>query len=283
MAQITIDDSYEHGFAKEPRWGYGKPPHLGLLALMQKTNDSSGLVAEIARKQEGFLKDVPAKGGFVNWQDNFGTELDKVALVAHVAASLPSTVYEVGCGTSSHWLAWAREKLAPNMRIKCLDPEPRVFLPSGVEHDRRALQGVHPADVASELKAGDILFVDGSHRAWQNSDVVALVLDIMPLLEPGVIVHFHDIFFPEDYPHHWVGRLYSEQYLLAAALLGSEEYEPLFGSHYVGTVPSLKAQWDWLFALPALTGAKPAEWSMGGSFWFVKKERFFTEGTTIGS
>ncbi len=33
----------------------------------------------------------------------------------------------------------------------------------------------------------------------------------------------HDIFLPDDYPPEWADRYYSEQYLLAAWLLGGGE------------------------------------------------------------
>ena len=41
------------------------------------------------------------------------------------------------------------------------------------------------------------------------------------MLTKGVIVHFHDIFSPRDYPEDWIYRdvkLWNEQYLLEAFL-----------------------------------------------------------------
>ena len=55
-----------------------------------------------------------------------------------------------------------------------------------------------------------------------SSDVVVLWLDILPRLKPGVFVHIHDIFLPYDYPPDWVDRYYTEQYLLAVALLAPQ-------------------------------------------------------------
>lgn len=45
-------------------------------------------------------------------------------------------------------------------------------------------------------------------------------MDLLPRLRLGVVVHMHDIFWPNDYPPIWNDRYYSEQYLLAAYLLG---------------------------------------------------------------
>ena len=39
-------------------------------------------------------------------------------------------------------------------------------------------------------------FTTGSHRVFQNSDVTAFFLDVLPRLKPGILVHIHDIFCP---------------------------------------------------------------------------------------
>jgi hypothetical protein len=52
----------------------------------------------------------------------------------------------------------------------------------------------------TDLAAGDLLFVDSTHTVKTGSEVNRIVLDILPRLAPGVFVHFHDIYFPYDYP-----------------------------------------------------------------------------------
>jgi len=47
-------------------------------------------------------------------------------------------------------------------------------------------------------------------------------MDVLPRLRTGVIVHFHDIFWPYDYLPAWANQYYSEQYLLGAYLLGAD-------------------------------------------------------------
>lgn len=39
-------------------------------------------------------------------------------------------------------------------------------------------------------------------------------LELLPNLRKGVIVHFHDIYLPLDYPQFMCDRFYSEQYVL---------------------------------------------------------------------
>ena len=50
-----------------------------------------------------------------------------------------------------------------------------------------------------QLKAGDLLFIDSTHTVAPGSDVNRIILEVLPRLEVGVWVHFHDIYFPYDY------------------------------------------------------------------------------------
>ena len=47
---------------------------------------------------------------------------------------------------------------------------------------------------------GDILFVDSSHVVKAGSDCQLLFSDILPRLNPGTLIHFHDVFERFDYP-----------------------------------------------------------------------------------
>lgn len=67
------------------------------------------------------------------------------------------------------------------------------------------------------------MFFDGSHRCFQNSDVTAFFLDVMPRLPSGILIGIHDILWPQDYPPGWKDRYYSEQYVLGAYLLGAAD------------------------------------------------------------
>jgi predicted O-methyltransferase YrrM len=83
------------------------------------------------------------------------------------------------------------------------------------------------------LGADDILFIDSSHVVAVGSDVVREYLQILPSLNPGVLVHVHDIFLPSDYPRTAVLDnlwFWSEQYLLQAFLAFNPEFEVLWAA-----------------------------------------------------
>jgi len=99
---------------------------------------------------------------------------------------------------------------------------------------RQPLEEIGAAFV-DDLQPGDILFVDSSHRCYTNSDVCVLFLEILPMLPPVTIVHFHDILLPYDYPSAWATRYYTEQYLLACFLLSNPgKFELIFRGAFVG-------------------------------------------------
>jgi hypothetical protein len=70
------------------------------------------------------------------------------------------------------------------------------------------------------LQENDILFIDSTHVSKINSDVNRIFFVILPRIAPGVHIHFHDIFYPFEYPREWIyeGRAWNEAYLLHAFL-----------------------------------------------------------------
>ena len=85
------------------------------------------------------------------------------------------------------------------------------------------------------LSAGDILFIDSSHTVTTGGDVPYLFLEILPRLNPGVLIHIHDIFLPFDYPEQWVLEDWgwTEQYLVHAFLSYNQTFEILWPASYV--------------------------------------------------
>jgi hypothetical protein len=94
-----------------------------------------------------------------------------------------------------------------------------------------------PLPEFSKLAAGDMLFIDSSHVAKTGSDVNFLVFEVLPILQPGVIVHVHDILWPFEYPQEWVVKLrwsWNEAYLLRAFLQFNTAFEIMLFNSYVG-------------------------------------------------
>ena len=99
-----------------------------------------------------------------------------------------------------------------------------------------------PLSVFDQLDEQDVLFIDSSHVAKIGSDVTFIVLRILPRLKPGVLVHFHDIFYPFSYWANWIreGRAWNESLFLRAFLLGNPSFKVVAFNAFAGhTFPEL--------------------------------------------
>lgn len=208
-----------------PRYGYGKPPHRQLSKILEAGRN------EYAKRLSGFcsLKDslsqIPDESTLEMvdpcWgpQRNFSS-LDAVALYGMLFEFRPRQFVEVGSGYSTKFARRAIHDHSLRTRITSIDPAPRAKIDDLCDSViRRPLEELD-LSIFDELEAGDFLFIDSSHRTFSNSDVTVVFMDVLPRLKAGVVVHFHDIFWPYDYYPEWADRYYSEQYLLGSYLLG---------------------------------------------------------------
>jgi Methyltransferase domain len=159
--------------------------------------------------------------------------VDAETLHAMVRRFSPRHVVELGSGYSSLIIADALARNGSGAEHRCLDPYPSPLLPSG-RVEPIAAQDLEPAMLA-HLQEDDILFVDTSHTVKVGGDVNAIVLELLPQLSPGVLVHFHDIFLPYSYSrgHLESGHFWSEQYLLQAFLIGNHDWQVVLPNYAV--------------------------------------------------
>ena len=155
---------------------------------------------------------------------------DAELLWALVRATRPRRVVELGSGWSSLVLRAALEANGDGAAYRVFDPFPRDPAPPEVERVRA--QDV-PEDVFTSLQAGDVLFVDTTHTVKTGGDVNRIVLDLLPLLAPGVLVHFHDVLLPWELHRTWLERgwFWFEQDLLQAFLSGNDAWEVWIAAH----------------------------------------------------
>ncbi len=180
-----------------------------------------------------------------------------------VATTRPARYIEIGSGWSTKITRRAARVSGRALHITSIDPEPRAEIDALC--DRVVRKPVEEVDLAllDVLDAGDILFIDDSHRVFTNSDCVVLLLEVLPRLRQNVLIHVHDIHLPYDYPPEWNTRYYSEQYPLAAWLLAE-------GPHLRIELPNLFVSQDADLASllkPLWVGALSQVQRHGGSFW----------------
>lgn len=154
----------------------------------------------------------------------------------------PRQIIEVGSGVSTVCMLDAVRRNAgegrPGGQILCIDPFPkkRFRNASGVTHIESMVQTIDRS-VFDQLGAGDFLFIDSSHAVKTGSDVVALFLQVLPKLRPGVHIQIHDIAHPYLYVRDTLSTVFGwqETALLAALLTGNSHLRvsaSLSGLHY---------------------------------------------------
>ena len=166
--------------------------------------------------------------------------MDAELLYAMIRASGPQRVVELGSGYSTLLIALACARNADDGTATAHEvfdpfPRPHILGDALAASTLTALSATDvPLEVFATLESGDILFVDTTHTVKLGGDVNHLILDVLPILRPGVIVHFHDIFLPWEYPRQWFQEMHwywAEQYLLQAFLAYNHDFEVIVPAH----------------------------------------------------
>lgn len=182
----------------------------------------------------------PRQDLLFHYDNIYYTWSDALVLYGLMRVLKPARIIEVGSGWSSAvMLDTNRLFFEDNIALTFIEPFPdRLNALAATAASNRLVQSIvqHvPLEQFDQLKAGDFLFIDTSHVSKVGSDVNHLLFEVLPRLNSGVYIHFHDIFFPFEYPKEWVykGYAWNEIYLLRAFLMDNPHYEIVFMNTYL--------------------------------------------------
>ncbi|MBM3711906.1 MAG: class I SAM-dependent methyltransferase [Actinobacteria bacterium] len=149
----------------------------------------------------------------------------------------PKKIIEIGAGYSTFI---AVHNINKNASINCIEPYPSEFLKELVGNNKnkislidKKIQDCYQDKIFSSLEQNDILFIDSTHVVLIGGDLPVIFLKILPIIRKGVLVHFHDVSIPYEYPRKLVyksGRFYNELYM-AGNLVANCNYSFIFGSY----------------------------------------------------
>lgn len=168
--------------------------------------------------------------------------LDALVLFSMIRKNKPKRIIEIGSGHTSGLMMDVNERFFDNkINITFIEPYTETLYQRMRKGDKSRYKvipnGVQdvPLNVFKQLKKDDILFIDSTHVSKFNSDVNYELFDILPGLDKGVIIHFHDIFDGFVYPLGWLnwGWAWNEAYILRAYLMNNNEYEILSMNNYL--------------------------------------------------
>ncbi len=205
-----------------------------------------------------------------HFDNGFFSYADAIFFYSFLREFKPRRIIEIGSGYSTCVALDVNELFFQNeISCTCIEPYPDRLLSLLRPDDASRVKIVQEQvenlslDFFSSLSANDILFIDSSHVGKIGSDVLYELFEILPRLREGVIIHFHDVFYPFQYPREWVEsfhRAWNEAYFLRAFLQNNQAFKILFFNDYLGKLfPDL------------LEKATPlALKNTGGSLWMRK-------------
>jgi len=168
---------------------------------------------------------------------------DAITLYSFMRHYEPAKVIEVGCGFSSAAMLDVNDLfLNSSVQFTFVEPRPERLLDliSPEDQHKHTILDQNIQDVSLEvfrsLSANDILFVDTSHIVKVGSEVGHILFNILPELRPGVIIQFHDIYWPFENPKEWVleqGWTWNEVYLLHAFLQFNNTFEIMYFNSFI--------------------------------------------------
>lgn len=242
----------------------------GITGINLRTKEQLKLVTQFAQ----YYNDMPfnaERNDKVRYyfENGYYSYTDAIVLYSVIRHFKPKKIIEIGSGYSSA-VTLDTNELFFNHKIDLtfIDPDlTRLYsLMKGVDKHKvktfeSKVQSI-PIEIFLSLEASDVLFIDSTHVTKTGSDVNYILFEILPLLKSGVLIHFHDIFYPFEYPKEWVykGFNWNENYILKAFLMYNENFEIKIFSHYLH-----------LHHKEAFLELPLAYQNTGGNLWIEKK------------
>lgn len=260
---------WDHPVKPAPRFGYDRPPHRIIEEVLHSYREDFKSILKGTWDHKDRILEIPKNGDEKDgsqptWNNGFFPGLDVITLYSMIAQFEPSRYIEVGSGNSTKIVHKAKQDQGLSTRIISIDPEPRTDV--GDIPDELIKERLEDIDLSifDELGPNDVLFIDNSHRVLPNSDAMVVFMEILPYLNDHVLVHFHDIYLPYDYPSFMCDRFYSEQYCLAPFMIADPvKYRPVLPNYYVYKDEELASFVAPFFAEEQLKDVE----DHGGSFW----------------
>ena len=168
---------------------------------------------------------------------------DAVTLRAMIARERPRRIVEIGSGFSSACALDSIDEFKLPTKMTLVEPYTERLMerlrPSDMDRVDIIESGVQDVDIHifTSLEIGDILFIDSTHILKTGSDVNFELFRVLPLLRSGVMVHFHDMHYPFEYPDDWIitkNLSWNEIYAVRAFLMYNDRFKIDFMNHMFG-------------------------------------------------
>ena len=169
------------------------------------------------------------------FENDYFEHADGTILYSMIRTMKPKRIIEIGSGFSSALMMDVNNLFFENkIKLTFIEPYPERLYSLMKDKDTikneiltEIVQDVN-LEKFKELEPNDILFIDSSHVVKAGNDVQHILFEILPILKSGVYIHFHDVFYPFQYPKKWIldNRWnWNEDYFLRAFLMYNNQFE----------------------------------------------------------
>jgi hypothetical protein len=165
--------------------------------------------------------------------------LDAFILYSFIRDKRPKIMIEIGSGESTKISLDALErnfKDGINYKFIAIEPFPKKFLKE-IKNENFSLIISKVQDIQPDfISKADILFIDSSHVSKIYSDVNHEMLNILPLMKVGSIIHWHDIMIPVDYPENWIRNqkmFWNESYMVQTFMMFNASFRIIWAAKYL--------------------------------------------------
>lgn len=215
-----------------------------------KINDCIGLDFQ-ETSQTNFVEEVATKyAGEFSPTENIGlSKMDVYFLYSMIRIKKPKLFIEIGSGEStkiSLKALQANQAQGYHYKFIAIEPYPKQYLRE-LESDNFSLKVNKVQEIPlSVFQNADILFIDSSHVSKIGSDVNYEMLEIVPSMKVGSIIHWHDVMIPREYPKSWIKDnhiFWNESYMVHTFMLFNKSFKIVWASKYMQTKhPELLSQ-----------------------------------------
>jgi hypothetical protein len=280
LKQRKNDGHYAYFYYKtkpKTRYGWGKDPNKFLNNKIEQYKDNYALVLKEFAEMRDFFSTIKLEESenedqaLPYWKNILLPVIDAISICGFIKKYQPNKFIEIGSGNSTRFASYAARHFSPHTKVISIDPYPGNTIQAFPDiFIKEALEDTD-LTVFDDISDHDIIWLDGSHRSFSNTDVTVFFMDVIPRLSANPLIGIHDIPFPWDYFPGWNEYYLNEAFVLAAYLVGAEDaVEYVLPCFYINNIElNLRKLLDPVWSIPQLK-MPLSELDGGGAFWFRK-------------
>lgn len=262
------------------RYGWGKEANQFLNQQIEQYHDNYALVLKEFAEMQEFFSTIKLEAHENNdktlpyWKNVLLPVIDAVSICGFIKKYQPSKFIEIGSGNSTRFASYAAKHFSPQTKIISIDPYPGNTIEAFPDTFIKEALEETDLSVFDNLSDNDIIWLDGSHRSFSNTDVTVFFMDVIPRLTANPLIGIHDIPFPWDYFPGWNEYYFNEAFVLAAYLVGARDViEYVLPCFYINNIAlALRKILQPIWSMPQLNSPLD-ELGGGGAFWFRKNKK----------